>query len=93
MSQDKLRLLCGGTQKSAGGEMKGNSSLEWEISDVFWNTEQTPAALGRTVQANEPALATNNRLKGHPPPPCCNTRNRPLSRKMETGFCACAITL
>jgi hypothetical protein len=24
--------------------------------------------------------------------PCCNTWNRPLSRKKKTGFCACAIT-
>jgi hypothetical protein len=95
MSQDKLRLLCGGTQKSDGGDMKGNRSLGWEISDVLWNTDQTPPAVVRTVQANERALAANNRLKGHPlpPPPCCNTRNRPLSRKTKTGFCACAITL
>jgi hypothetical protein len=67
MSQDKLRLLCGGTQKSDGGELKGNRSLEWEVSDVLWNTEQTPPALGRMVQTNERNLAANNRLKGHPP--------------------------
>lgn len=67
MSQDELRLLCGGTQKSDGGELKGNRSLEWEVSDVLWNTEQTPPALVRRVQANERNLAANNRLKGHPP--------------------------
>jgi len=66
MSQDKLRLLCGGTQKSDVGEIKGNRSMEWGFGDVLWNTEQTPPALVRTAQANERTLAANNRLKGHP---------------------------
>ena len=87
MSQDELRSLCGGTQKSDGGNLKGNRSLEWEVSDVLWNTEQTPPALLRTLQANERTLAANNLLKGHPLLQCKESSIEPKDKNWFLRMC------
>jgi hypothetical protein len=61
MSQDKVRLLCGGTKKVMEGNWRGIGVWSGKLA----NTEQTPPTLVRTLKINELTVAANNRLKGH----------------------------